>query len=179
MGRHAPKEDGMKRVAIGCGIMLAIFLVLIGLAAGVGRYRSSVKRGSWLEATFEGPYLEYQLASDFATIYLGPSGDINLVGLMAQSMFLRGTLDLLGIYPDMEHIGDYKTAMNFWTEKSFTPAHREMYQNLIESIEKTLVAGVAQGRKLREAEVRALFRKAPFLGKEALQAKLVDGVQYR
>ncbi len=253
----------MKRVAIGCGIMLAIFLVLIGLAAGVGRYRSSVKRGSWLEATFEGPYLEYRptslmaalllqdrlllreitgaldraaedpkiaglvvriddlktgwaqteeirdhiiafrksgkravcyletagefssgnleyyLASGFDKIYLGPSGDINLVGLMAQSMFLRGTLDLLGIYPDMEHIGDYKTAMNFWTEKSFTPAHREMYQNLIESIEKTLVAGVAQGRKLREAEVRALFRKAPFLGKEALQAKLVDGVKYR
>jgi protease-4 len=42
-----------------------------------------------------------------------------------------------------------------------------------------MVAGIAKGRKLSETEVRSLFDRGPFLGKEALDAKLVDTVAYR
>ena len=145
-------------------------------------YRKSGKPAiCYFETAGEGgaANLEYYLASAFEKIYLGPSGDIGLPGLMGEGLFLRGTLDLVGIYPDMEHIGDYKTAMNLFTEKAFTPAHREMLVAILESIQNTLVTGIAEGRKMTREEVRALLDRGLFLGAEALEARLVDGMKYR
>ena len=36
-------------------------------------------------------------------------------------MFLRGTLDLIGAQPDLLHIGDYKTAIDTFTERASRP----------------------------------------------------------
>ena len=47
-------------------------------------------------------------------------------GMASYELFLRGTLDKIGAYPDALHIGEYKTASNQMTEHTFTPAHREM-----------------------------------------------------
>src|SRR5215468_9361349 len=121
----------------------------------------------------------YYLASAFDEIYLQPSGDIGLTGLMAQSPFLRGTLDKLGLVPRMDHRYEYKNAMNIFTEKKFTPAHKEATSKLLFSIFGQMVKGIAEGRKLGEDEVRALVDKGPYIGKEALEARLVDGLAYR
>ena len=121
----------------------------------------------------------YYLASAFDEIYLQPSGDIGLTGLLAQSPFLRGTLDKLGLVPRMDHRYEYKNAMNLFTEKKFTPAHKEATSKVLFSFFGQMVKGIAEGRKLGEDEVRALVDKGPYLGKEALDAKLVDGLAYR
>src|ERR1041384_4903371 len=59
---------------------------------------------------------DYYLATACSSIWLSPPGDINLVGMRAEPPFIRGTLDLLGIDPDMDHIGKYKSAMNTITD---------------------------------------------------------------
>jgi protease-4 len=41
------------------------------------------------------------------------------------------------------------------------------------------VRGIAEGRRIPEDQVRALVDRGPFLGQEAVDAKLVDGVAYR
>jgi len=41
----------------------------------------------------------YYLATAFDEIYLQPSGDVGLAGLMAETPFIRGTLDKLGLFP--------------------------------------------------------------------------------
>ena len=121
----------------------------------------------------------YYLASAFDEIYLQPSGDIGLTGLISASPFLRGTLDKLGLVPRMDHRHEYKNAMNIFTEKKFTAAHKEANSRIVASIFGQMVRGIAEGRKLGEDEVRALFDKGPYLGKEAVDAKLVDGLAYR
>ncbi len=121
----------------------------------------------------------YYLASAFDEIYLQPSGDIGLTGLIAQSPFVRGTLDKLGLVPRMDHRYEYKNAMNIFTEKKFTQAHKEATSKVLLSMFGQMVKGIAEGRKLGEDEVRAIFDKGPYLGKEALDAKLVDGLAYR
>ena len=42
-----------------------------------------------------------------------------------------------------------------------------------------LVRDISAARKIPEAELRALMDRGPFLGQEALEAKLVDGLLYR
>lgn len=121
----------------------------------------------------------YYLATAFDEVYLQPSGDIGLTGTAFVSPFLRGTLDKLGVVPRMDHRYEYKNAMNVFTEKSMTPAHREAMARLSASWMEQVVRGVAIGRKLDEQAVRALVDRGPFLGKEAVDAKLVDGLAYR
>lgn len=121
----------------------------------------------------------YYLASAFETIWLQPSGDVGLTGLSAESIFLRGTLDKLGIKPQLDHRKEYKNAMNQLTETKMTPAHKEATTAMLASLTNQLVAGIATGRNLTEAEVRALVDRGPFSSKEALQAKLVDQLGYR
>lgn len=121
----------------------------------------------------------YYLATAFDEIWLQPSGDIGLNGLMMESLFFRGTLDKLGMAPRMDQRYEYKNAMNVYTEKKFTPAHREAMAKIKDSMFSQVVRGIAQGRKLPEARVKALIDQGPFIGKEALDARLVDGMAYR
>ena len=59
-----------------------------------------------------------------------PTATLDLTGMASYELFLRGTLDKIGAYPDTLHIGEYKTASNTFTEHTFTPAHREMAESL-------------------------------------------------
>ena len=121
----------------------------------------------------------YYLATSFDEIYLLPSGDVGLTGIMYESMFLRGTLEKLGVEPRMDHRKEYKNAMNTLTERAYTEAHREAMQKVMDSQFAQMVRGVAAGRGLAEAQVRGLFDRGPYLGAEAVRADLVDGVAYR
>jgi protease-4 len=121
---------------------------------------------------------EYYLASACSKVYLIPTGTLNLNGLASYEVFLRGTLDKLGVYPDLLHIGDYKTAVNTFTEKGFTPAHREMATSLNADAFEQLVAGIAEHRRMSPDTVRALIDEAPMLPGDALKHGLVDDVLY-
>jgi protease-4 len=120
----------------------------------------------------------YYLASACTRIYLMPTAQLDVNGVASYEVFLRGTLDLAGAYPDFLHVGQYKTAANQFTEKTFTEAHREMSESLTRDTFEQLVRGIAEGRRKSEAEVRALVDEGPFLARDALARGLVDGLAY-
>jgi protease IV len=121
---------------------------------------------------------EYYLATAADRIYVMPSTPLNLVGVATYELFLRGTLDKMGAYPDLHHIGEYKTAVNTFTEKTFTRAHKEMDQSLNRDLYEQIVRAIADGRKKNEADIRQLIDDGPFLPEEALRAGLIDDVAY-
>jgi protease-4 len=121
---------------------------------------------------------EYYLATACDRVFLMPASPLDLTGLASYEVFLRGTLDKIGAYPDLIHIGDYKTATNQLTEKGFTPAHREMSESLNRDLYDQLVRGVADGRKKSEADLRKLVDEGPFLPEEALRGGLIDDLAY-
>jgi protease-4 len=121
----------------------------------------------------------YYLATAFDEIWLQPMGNVGLTGLYAEVPFFKGTLDLLGIAPEFDHREEFKTAMNSLTETKMTPPHREEVDALLASIAGQIIHGIAEGRKLPEAEVREAIDRGPLLADEASQAKLVDRLGYR
>jgi protease-4 len=128
---------------------------------------------------FGGGTRPYYLATAFDRIWLQPMGSVGLTGLYSDATFFKGTLDLLGIVPQFDHRGRYKTAANLLTETKMTPPDREEVEDLLSSIGGQVVAGIAAGRKLSPDTVRALIDRGPLLADEALQAKLVDRLGYR
>jgi len=121
---------------------------------------------------------EYYLASACDRVYLMPASSLDLNGLASYELFLRGTLDKVGAYPDLLHIGEYKTAANTFTEKTYTKAHKEMATSLNADLFAQIVHGIAEGRKKSEAEVRSLIDQGPFLPEDAVRLGLVDDVAY-
>ena len=121
---------------------------------------------------------EFYLASACDKVFLLPTATLDLTGMSSYELFLRGTLDKIGAYPDTLHIGEYKTASNTFTEHTFTPAHREMAQSLNADLYGQLIAGLAEGRHKSEKEIRDLIDHGPFLPEDAVRAGLVDDVAY-
>ncbi len=121
----------------------------------------------------------YYLAAAFNQIYLQSSGDVGLTGISYNTPFISGTLEKLGVAPRMDHRGDYKAAMNMFTEKKFTAAHKESVQQIMDSQFNQITEGIARDRGLKQDDVRALIDRGPFNSGDALHAGLVDGLAYR
>ncbi|MGH9579581.1 MAG: S49 family peptidase, partial [Terriglobales bacterium] len=66
----------------------------------------------------------YYLATAFDRIEMQPSGDIGLTGIILEPPFVAGTLEKLDAKFRGDHRYEYKNALNLYTEKKFTPAHR-------------------------------------------------------
>jgi protease-4 len=170
------------------GIVAKVGAAPLGLAQiqeirdAVARFRAAGKFAiAWSETfgEFGAGNGAYYLASSFDTIYLQPSGDVGLTGLMYESPFLKGLFDKIGVVPRMDHRYEYKNAMNVYTETHYNEPHREAMEALMTSQFGQIVRGVAAARKLSEADARKAFDDGPFLGKQAVDAKLVDELLYR
>jgi protease-4 len=121
---------------------------------------------------------DYYLASAADKVFLMPSSPLDVTGVATYELFLRGTLDKVGVVADLHGIGEYKTAPNTFTEKGFTPAHRAMDRSLNRDLYEQIVSGIAEGRKKSEDDVRRLLDEGPFLPEDALRAGLIDDVAY-
>jgi len=121
----------------------------------------------------------YYLATAFDQIYLQPSGDIGLTGIIMETPFIKGTLSKLGVTFRGDHRYEYKNAMNTFTETKYTAPHKEAMTAIMNSWFNQMKDGICQARGIAPDKFQALVDAGPYLGKEAVDAKLVDGVAYR
>jgi protease-4 len=122
---------------------------------------------------------EYYIASACDRIYVAPPGELFINGMAAEVMFFRGSLDKLGVYPDIYQIGKYKSAGDTFTRKEMSEAHREFMNELVDDLFNRYVDGIAKARGKSAEEVRALIDEAPYSAPKAKEAGLIDGVAYR
>ena len=121
---------------------------------------------------------EYFLATACDRIILHPMGWLGINGIGGYVPFFKNVLDKLGVRAEFEHVEEYKTAYFQFTEKGFTPAHKEMMESIYGDIFSHYVEAVASARKKSEDEVRGLIDHAFFQGENALRAGLVDDLLY-
>jgi protease-4 len=118
------------------------------------------------------------LASAASRIWLPETGQLHLVGLRAESFYLRDLLTRLGVRADVVHIGTHKTAAEALTRQGMSPEQREQLEELVDDLFAGLVEGVAQGRGLAPAAVRSAIDRGPFAAPAAVEAGLVDACLY-
>ena len=121
----------------------------------------------------------YYLASAFDSVYLQPSGDVSITGLIAETPFARDALGKLGVQPRLSGRREYKTAINSFTERGYTDAHREATGAVLKGQFEQIVRGIAEARDLEPATVQGLIDRAPLQAAAAHEARLVDGLRYR
>lgn len=121
---------------------------------------------------------EYYLATACDKIILHPSGMLVINGIGGYIPFFKKALDKLGIEAEFEHVEEYKTAANQFTEDRFTTAHREMMESLYGDIYSHYVQTIGAARGKTEQEVQALIDQGFFQGEKAKESGLVDALLY-
>jgi len=119
---------------------------------------------------------EYYLATAADKIYMAPEDELDVKGLRAELLFLKGTLDKLGVNMEFEHVGKYKDAPDTFTKTSPSPETLEVTNQILDQYYGNLVQVMAEGRKLPPGAVRGVIDQGPFIGQSALESGLVDGL---
>ena len=123
--------------------------------------------------------MSYVLYSGASSISVVPTGDLWLTGLRAESMHLRGLLDMMGVEPDYLTCGDYKSAAEMFTLKKASPKARENLNWLLDGLFDSYLGLVAKGRGAKEETVRQWIDKGLFSAAEAKTQAIIDNAEYR
>jgi protease-4 len=121
---------------------------------------------------------EYFIASAADRIFMTPEDELDVKGLRAQLLFVKGTLDKLGVDMQFEHVGKYKDAPDMFTKTAPTPETLEVENSILDQFYGSLIETIAQGRNKQAQDLRTLLDSGPFVGKEALNGGLVDALVY-
>jgi protease-4 len=121
---------------------------------------------------------DYYLATAADRVFMSPEDELDVKGLRAELMFVKNTLDKLGVEMEFEHVGKYKDAPDMFTKTGSSPETREVINLLLDQFYGDLIHTISQGRKKEPAAVRMLLDNGPFIGKEALNGGLIDALLY-
>jgi protease-4 len=122
---------------------------------------------------------QYLLATEADKIFLHPAGHVHLTGLQFTSMFIKGTLDKLGIVAELQHIKEYKTASDMFTRDSMSQYQREVINSFADQFYADILTEISEKRKLDRDSLKTIIDRAPYLAEDAKQLGLIDEYYYR
>ncbi|MCW8139298.1 MAG: S49 family peptidase, partial [Planctomycetota bacterium] len=147
------------------------------LAQALDEVRAAGKQALvWVDGT-TAPSLLVACAADRALAV--PEAQLEFVGLRVRAVFLAELLELIGVVPALDREGPYKTAADMFTQRSMTPAHREMSESLGADLYEQVVGAFVAGRGLPRDRVVEAIDDAPVSHRAAVARRLIDGLAYR
>lgn len=179
--RHAAKDE---RIA---GLLLEIKNPELGgaqlqeITTALESFRSSGKKTyAFFETAgeFGGGDKNYALAAATDQIWLAPSGHVALSGFKITVPFVKGLLEKLHIEPFVDKRFEYKNAPNTFTDKKFSPEHKEATEALVNDLQNTLTNYIAIRRKLDPSVIKSWMAGKAWYGQAALENHVVDRVGY-
>lgn len=121
----------------------------------------------------------YYAASACETVCMHKAGQVSISGYSGYTFFLRGLLDKVGVYPDLMHIGAYKSASDMLTEYEISDAQIEATRALLETVKQEQIRGITEGRGFEPAQMSYLFNASQFAGESMVNRGLVDTLLYQ
>lgn len=110
--------------------------------------------------------------------WINPVGGVHFAGLKARYSYFGRLLEKLGIRAEAIQIGEHKSAPERFTRDSSTEVSRQDKIDLLQQTERHVTEGLASGRKMSFARVRALTKEGPFMAQQAKDSGLVDGLAF-
>lgn len=178
---HAADDKRVDHLLVHLGTGHAGTAKLQEIHQAILRFREQGKQAVAFAETFgqaSGEMFPYYLATACDKIYLQPSGEFGLTGLVSQTMFFEGTLSKLGITPRLDSREEYKSAKYILTEDHYTPPHEQANRAIMQSLFDQVVAQIATRRKLAPDSIRSMIDRAPYSAAQAKQLGFVDDLAY-
>jgi len=164
-----------------------IVLEIDGISAGYAKIQEMTNflkkfKESGKELIVYAEYLntrQYLLAADADKIFMHPAGHLNLTGIQFTSMFIKGTLDKLGIVAELEHIKEYKSASEMFTRDSMSQYQREVINSFADQFYADIVEEISLKRNINKDSLKVIINNGPYLSEDAKILGLIDEFYYR
>lgn len=121
---------------------------------------------------------EHYLASLADKIVIHPLGSLQMRGFAYILPHYQELLEHLGIEVEFIKVGQYKTGLEAYTQKSPSPATLEQYGAIQKDESERYLANLKATRNLDSALLQKIFNQSLFNAQEAKAAGLVDAVAY-
>ncbi len=122
--------------------------------------------------------LGYYVALAADSVFLLPDGLVELNGFRAETPFISGSLDKLGLDPQVEAIGVYKSAADIFRRSDMSDEHREVTRGILDEHYGRFVDAVVESRGVDRAGFREAFDRGVYLARDLVDLGLVDGERY-
>lgn len=120
----------------------------------------------------------YALATACPTVATSPAAVLMVMGLSLELTYYRELFDWIGVEPEFEHVGDFKSAIEAYELSAPSAPAAEAYEGLVDSLYVQLVESIAAGRGLTEDEAKALIDRPTLTPRIALERKMVDALAW-
>lgn len=122
----------------------------------------------------------YYLASVADKIYVNPEGLIDFRGLSTQITFIKGTLDKLGIDPQIIKVGTFKSAVEPLILDKMSEPNRKQVTSFLGSMYDHFLSEIAASRKINRDSLFSIANNARVRNaKDAVTYKLADATKYK
>ncbi len=119
------------------------------------------------------------LVAGATRISVTPTTVIIIAGFNAESPYVRGLLDAIGVKPDFLTCGEYKSAAEIFMRKGPSPEAARMRNWLLDSLYESYQKMVAEGRGVKPERVRQWIDGAMYTPEQAVEQGIIDGIQHR
>jgi protease-4 len=147
------------------------------LADAIGRIREAGK--TVRVAMVAGGWTQYLVASAGDEVIMDPAGHLHVTGVGLEPMFFKGTMNLLGIEPQMIQVGDYKGAAEPFSRAGPSDELAGEYNKILDDLYAQMVGSIAAHRRLKRKAVREAIDLGPLTAKQAKRYGLVDHLEHR
>jgi protease-4 len=122
----------------------------------------------------------YYLASVADKIYMNPQGKLFLIGLRGEVIFYKGTLEKLGIEPEIIRHGKFKSAVEPFMKEKMSDENRLQITSFLNSIWNHMLDGISKQRNTSKGELNFIANKLISTNPDlCLAHKLVDSLIYK
>lgn len=122
----------------------------------------------------------YYLASAASRVYLNPEGALEFKGFSSELMFFKGALEKLGIEAQIIRVGNYKSAVEPFTNTKMSDYNRIQVTAYVNGLYQTFLTGIAETRKIDKDTLAAIADNYKIqFPKDALAYKMIDGLKYK
>jgi protease-4 len=126
---------------------------------------------------------DYLIALSCDEIAMPESGTLELIGMRIEVSFYKELFDKIGVYADFLKMGDFKGAIEPFTQTKLSEANRKQLTSVLDDyFEHEYVGRILKGRvgkKWTPEEVKKLIDQGPFTARTAHKLGLIDRLAYR
>lgn len=121
---------------------------------------------------------EYYLACACEELYVPPGAYFQLYGLTVQAQFLGGVLKKVGIQPQVERIGKYKSFGDQLARMSISEENREMLETLLENIFDNWIGTVSSVKGKTREEVETFINEGVYKVERLREVGFITDIKY-
>lgn len=122
----------------------------------------------------------YYLSSVSDSIFLNPSGLLELKGLSTQYMFFKNAFDKLEIQPEVIRVGSFKSAVEPYISDRMSDSNKLQVSIYLQSLFDHMMKKIAEQRKMNTDSVRAIAMQLKVRNaSDAVTHHLADALIYK